>query len=132
MRKKIADLKNPPKRPSEAEMRKELDRLQKENTALLQLKELEIENLKLKGMPASDIAKKESEMEALKAKQAELNRIVNLKANLREKPAPDAAAEAQKAAAEQATAQARAEANAAAQSPARPPLLTLRPPLPRR
>jgi len=118
MRKKIADLKNPPKRPSEAEMRKELDRLQKENTALLQLKELEIENLKLKGMPASDIAKKESEMEALKAKQAELNRIVNLKANLREKPAPDAAAEAQKAAAEQATAQARAEANAAAQATA--------------
>ena len=52
MRKKIADLKNPLSAPPEAEMRKELDRLQKENTALLQLKELEIENLKLKGMPA--------------------------------------------------------------------------------
>ena len=132
MRKKIADLKNPPKRPSEAEMRKELDRLQKENTALLQLKELEIENLKLKGMPASDIAKKESEMEALKAKQAELNRIVNLKANLREKPAPMPPPKPRRRRPSR-----RLRKPAPRPTPPRrrlplPPLLTLRPPLPRR
>ena len=33
MRKKIADLKNPPKRPSSADMRAELAKLQAENTA---------------------------------------------------------------------------------------------------
>ena len=76
MRKKIADLKNPPKRPSGADMRAELTKLQAENTALLQLKELEIENLKLKGMSQADIKKKEDEMVALKMKQVELQRVV--------------------------------------------------------
>ena len=78
MRKKIADLKNPAKRPSGADMRQELEKLQRENTALLQLKELEIENLKLKGMSAADIKKKEDEMVALKAKQVELQRVVSM------------------------------------------------------
>ena len=123
MRKKIADLKNPPKRPAAADMRKELERLQAENTALLQLKELEIENLKLKGMSAAEISKKESEMEALKAKQAELKRIVGLETNLRNKSdAQQQVAQGQEAAAAQAqeaaAAQARMEANQAAQADA--------------
>jgi starch synthase len=78
MRKKIAELKNPAKRPSGADMRQELEKLQRQNTALLQLKELEIENLKLKGMSVADIKKKEDEMVALKAKQVELQRVVSM------------------------------------------------------
>ena len=50
MRKKIANLKNPQKkRPSDVDMRAELLRLQAEHKALLQFKELELENLKLRG-----------------------------------------------------------------------------------
>ena len=122
MRKKIADLKNPPKRPSGADMRAELAKLQAENTALLQLKELEIENLKLKGMSQADIKKKEDEMVALKMKQVELQRVVAMAGQGQaaapaqaQAPPVDAAAQA----AEQAKAEAerieKAAANASAQ-----------------
>lgn len=122
MRKKIADLKNPPKRPSSSDMRAELTKLQAENTALLQLKELEIENLKLKGMSQADIKKKEDEMVALKMKQVELQRVVAMAGQGQaaapaqaQAPPVDAAAQA----AEQAQAEAarieKAAANASAQ-----------------
>ena len=78
MRRKIADLKSgkmpsatgasmatppPPPPTSNAaangqemrDPRKELERLKRENEALLQLKELEMENLKLKNAPQADL-----------------------------------------------------------------------------
>lgn len=96
MRKKIADLKNPMvsrniQPPPEADMRVELQRLQKENQALMQLKHLEIENAKLKQSrePAAaapimgeDIQKKEAELASLIKKQEDLTRVMELEASL--------------------------------------------------
>ena len=91
MRRKIADLKagkmpsatgvsmpTPPPTSNGAangqemrDPRKELERLKRENEALLQLKELEMENLRLKNAPQADLDKKQQEMTMLLQKKQE-------------------------------------------------------------
>ena len=107
MRRKIADLKSgkmpsatgasmatpPPPPTSNAaangqemrDPRKELERLKRENEALLQLKELEMENLKLKNAPQADLEKKQQEMTMLLQKKQELAHIMELEENVRAK-----------------------------------------------
>ena len=104
MRRKIADLKSgkmpsatgasmatpPPPPTSNAaangqemrDPRKELERLKRENEALLQLKELEMENLKLKNAPQADLEKKQQEMTMLLQKKQELAHIMELEENV--------------------------------------------------
>ena len=105
MRRKIADLKagkvpsatgvsmpTPPPTSNGAangqkmrDPRKELERLKRENEALLQLKELEMENLRLKNAPQADLDKKQQEMNTLLQKKQELAHVMELEENVRAK-----------------------------------------------
>ena len=105
MRRKIADLKagkmpsatgvsmpTPPPTSNGAangqemrDPRKELERLKRENEALLQLKELEMENLRLKNAPQADLDKKQQEMTMLLQKKQELAHVMELEENVRAK-----------------------------------------------
>ena len=113
-------------------MRAELQRLQKENEALMQLKQLEIENIKLKqSNPATstaagseDIQRKEAELAGLMKKQEDLANVMELEESLHSGDESDsqtqaaAQAEAQAQAAAEAEAQVAAEAQAMAEAEA--------------